>query len=187
LNLKRIICFSHVLHAGFSPGDVHLIQYCRLYLQAHTVSDITDSTGTRLKVGARSGTLFSCSSTRYIPTIQARPNARAWRIWRSALALWATEEDRLTVPLGEWLVLPEAQRFRWQWYTHGVSLYSPHGPQYRRFPPIRTRRKYRDYLCPKGSLRRRKSPCLLPPARSSLHPTSCVSDWAASAPHTSHP
>jgi hypothetical protein len=113
----------------------------------HTVSNITDAAGSRLKTGTRSGTLFSCSSTRYIPTIQARPNARAWRAWRSALALWATEEDQLTVPLGAWLVLlPEAQRFRWQWYAQGISLFASHGNKYRRFPPIRSRRKYRDYL-----------------------------------------
>jgi hypothetical protein len=101
-----------VVNAGFSNGDLQLIQYCRLYLQVHTVSDITDSAGNRLKTGTQSGTLFSCSLTRYILTIQARPHALVWRACRTALALWATEEDRLTVPLGAWLVLPDFQRFR---------------------------------------------------------------------------
>jgi hypothetical protein len=109
LDQKHVVPLQHehdshlmdaVLNAGFSNGDIQLINYCRLYLQVHIVSDITDSTGSHIKTGARSGTFFSCSSTRYIPTIQAHPNVRAWRAWRSALALWATKEDRLTVPLG---------------------------------------------------------------------------------------
>jgi hypothetical protein len=107
-----------VLASGrFSAAKTCLIQYCRLFLQVHTVSDLTDSTGTTLKDGVRSGTLFSSSSTRLIPTIQARPNSRAWRTWRSALSLWANESDLLTLPLGDWTTLPTDQRFRWTRYV----------------------------------------------------------------------
>jgi hypothetical protein len=64
-----------VLDSGrFTPAETCLVQYCRLFLQVHTVSNIAASTGTHLKAGIRSGNLFSCSSTRLIPTIQARPN-----------------------------------------------------------------------------------------------------------------
>jgi hypothetical protein len=69
-----------VLDSGrFSAAETCLIQYCRLFLQVHTVSDLTDSTGTTLKDGVRLGALFSSSLTRIIPTIQARPNSRSWR------------------------------------------------------------------------------------------------------------
>jgi hypothetical protein len=54
-----------VLDSGrFSAPETCLIQYCRLFLQVHTVSDLTDSTGTTLKDGVRSGTLLSSLSTR---------------------------------------------------------------------------------------------------------------------------
>jgi hypothetical protein len=67
-----------VLNSGrFSPAEICLFQYCRLYLQVHTLFDITGPTGTHLKVGIRACTLFLSSSTRLIPTLQACPNARA--------------------------------------------------------------------------------------------------------------
>jgi hypothetical protein len=139
-----------VLASGrFSPAEICLVQYCRLYLQVHTLSDITDSTGTSFKAGVRVGTLFLRSSTRLIPTLQAHPNARAWRTWRTALSLWASDNDSLTNPLGDWTVLPQAQRFRWTWYSCGMCLFTAYANTFRRFSPIRTRGNYYDYL-PRG-------------------------------------
>jgi hypothetical protein len=136
-----------VLASGrFSPAEICLFQYCRLYLQVHTLSDIMDATGTPPKAGVRTGTLFLSSSTRLLPTLQARPNARAWRTWRSALSLWASENDALTNPLGDWTVLPQAQRFRWTWYSCGMCIFTVHANKFRRFSPIRSRRNYYDYL-----------------------------------------
>ena len=43
---------DHVLERGtFSPPEIRRINYCRLFLQAITVSDITDATGTNLSPG----------------------------------------------------------------------------------------------------------------------------------------
>jgi hypothetical protein len=96
---------DRVLNSGqFTAAEMCSIQYCRLFLQCHTVSDITDPTGHYLKDGVRSGTLFHHSSTWLILTLQGRPHARAWRTWRSALSLWATEAGILTTPLGDWTV-----------------------------------------------------------------------------------
>jgi hypothetical protein len=146
---------SHLMDAVLSsaqctPAEICLSQYYSLYLKVHTLSEITDPTGTSRKAseraGARAGTRFLSSSTRLIPMLQAHPNARAWRTWRFALSLWVTETDALTHPLGDWTVLPKAQRFRWTWYSCGISLYTSHDNQFRRFSPIRSRRNYYDYL-----------------------------------------
>jgi hypothetical protein len=175
-----------VLDSGhFTPAETCLVQYCRLFFQVRTVSDIADSTRTHLKDGIHSGTLFSCSSTRLIPTIQARPNSRAWRTWRLALPPWANKSDRLTIPLGDWSVLPEAQRFHWTWYACGISIFTSHGTKYRRFSPICSQRNYYDYL-PQGFVTIDQLPILACPCDVILSETTSFVAHAACTPeHTS--
>jgi hypothetical protein len=90
----------HLLEQGsFSKTDICRINYCRLYLQAVTVSDISNATGTYLAPRIRTGdpTLWSGVTT-YHKTNQSRPNSTSWRLWSKAMELFS-EEDKLFVPL----------------------------------------------------------------------------------------
>jgi hypothetical protein len=112
---------DHMLEQGtFSKTDICQINYCRLYLQAVTVSDISNATGTHLAPGIRTGdpTLWS-SVTRYHKTNQSRPNSTSWRLWSKSMELFFTE-DKLFVPLRQWMIPPSRQRRLWPVYYNPI-------------------------------------------------------------------
>jgi hypothetical protein len=109
---------DHVLEQGlFSKREISRINYCRLYLQAVTVRDISLASGTSLAPGIRNGhpTLWS-GVTRYLKTNQACPNAATWKIWSRTMDLLATPDDMLYVTLRQWMVPPSRQRCLWPVY-----------------------------------------------------------------------
>jgi hypothetical protein len=83
---------DHVLSSGqFCPIEVRAINYCRLYLQAVTVSNITDATGTRLFHGVTRGSVTDIlSTTKWHLTYQANPDSASWKLWKKACDLFAT-------------------------------------------------------------------------------------------------
>ena len=120
---------DHVLeHGDFSPPEIRRINYCRLYLQAVTVSDITTATGTKLAPGIRQGrpTLWS-GVTKFHKTNQTKPNSTTWRLWSRALNLISNKHDELFVPLRQWIEPPHRQRQVWAVYFDPFtdSLYFP--------------------------------------------------------------
>ena len=123
---------DHILERGsFSPSEIKRINYCRLYLQAVTVSDITNATGSHLSPGVRVGlpTIWSGIS-RHHKTNQSNPNPTTWRLWSRALTLLANSQDELLVPLRQWIVPPSRQRQSWTvYYDPGgnVLLFSKAG------------------------------------------------------------
>ena len=72
---------DHVLESKmFSPADIRLVNYCQLYLQAVTVSDISIASGSRLFSGIHKGiTTEITSTTTWHHTVQAKPDAAAWK------------------------------------------------------------------------------------------------------------
>ena len=109
---------DHVLERGtFSKTEICRINYCRLRLQAVTVSDIASATGNRLAPGIRSGnpTLWSGLS-RFHKTNQAQPNPGTWKLWSRALDLIANSKDELFVPLRQWIVPHNQHRQVWTVY-----------------------------------------------------------------------
>ena len=102
----------------FIPKDIRLINYCRMYLQAVTLSDITDVTGKNLDNTMLLGTRSRLSShTKWHHFNQQRPSANAWKTWRRANLLWANAHGHLLKPLGQWLQDPKEQRRSWHAYT----------------------------------------------------------------------
>lgn len=95
----------------FTPAQVRRLNFCRLYLQAVTVSDLTTAEGICLDPGKLHGepSLMS-SSTRYVLVHQERPSATEWRLWKKANRLWSNPEGELRQPLGKWLHPCHAQR-----------------------------------------------------------------------------
>jgi hypothetical protein len=66
----------------FTPDEINQINYCRLYLQAVTISALTQAEGTRLDPHMHIGTPSRLSSTTTLHQVnQAKPNPAAWRIW----------------------------------------------------------------------------------------------------------
>ena len=74
--VKNSFIMDHILERGdFSPTEIRRLNYCRLFLQAITVSDISTATGTKLAPGVRQGLLTLWSGvTRHHKTNQANPN-----------------------------------------------------------------------------------------------------------------
>ena len=120
---------DHVLERGsFTKKQIKKINYCRLYLQATTVSDISTASGDSLAPGVRYGepTLWS-GQTRHHKTNQGKPDPATWRLWSRALTLIATPDGALRTPLRQWIVPVNRQRQTWLAYfdpiTDTVYLY----------------------------------------------------------------
>ncbi len=101
----------------FSDEEICTINYCRLYLQALTLSDISLADGVRLDPYLLRGhNSPKASCTTHHKVNQARPNEASWRIWERANYLWTTKGHRLRQPLGRWTTNLEDQRRSWPAY-----------------------------------------------------------------------
>jgi hypothetical protein len=113
-----------------------VINYCRLYLQAVTVADITNAPGDELDSILVSGGLSSTSSSsNYCHTNQELPNPPSWQIW---LRFCVLIEDRLALqPLGQWSLPAPQLRRDWPFYFDHASssLFVRSGAQFAKFCP----------------------------------------------------
>jgi hypothetical protein len=95
----------------FTPNEIKILNYCRLFLQALTISDLTLPGGIFLDPAMLSGHLSDQSSrTRMIAVNQGRPNNAAWKLWKKANRLWSWSNGKLIVPLQDWLLPLDEQR-----------------------------------------------------------------------------
>jgi hypothetical protein len=98
--------------ASFTPKEILRLNYCRLYLQAVTVSDLCMADGITMDPTMLSGRPGPDSSTSsWVHITQARPNEASWRLWRKACALWSLNNS-LYHPLGAW---KPGSQLRRQW------------------------------------------------------------------------
>ena len=113
---------DHVLESGqFTPNEIKQINYCHLFLQAITVSDITDPSGTHLFPGIEKGTESPwMSKNNWHCTNQAKPSTASWKQWQKALSLFSTN-GILHGPLLEWTLPIPTQRRSWRAYYHPDS------------------------------------------------------------------
>ena len=90
---------------AFTNAELRRINYCRLYLQATTASDITSVSGHRLDPSNLKGEWSLQSSRSYGNSIyQERPDGTAWTLWRRANKLWSSKTGELHQPLGDWVL-----------------------------------------------------------------------------------
>jgi len=88
------------------------LNYCRLYLQVITLSDISSADGTYILPEAKMGLpLPYRTSVLHWPT-QGRPHSEAWVVWRHSLS-YLEEREKLIQKLGEW---KEPSHQKWQAY-----------------------------------------------------------------------
>ena len=107
----------------FTDKEVCQLNYCRLYLQAVTISDLSVTKGDRLDPGTLTGerSHLCSTSTLHWPR-QGKPDFRAWLLWRRANLLWSTLSGDLKRPLGNWLHPSHTQRQKHFAYTYHRSL-----------------------------------------------------------------
>ena len=101
----------------FSDTEIRRLNYCRLYLQAITLSDLTQASGRKLDPAMLQGNPdHSSSVSRWNHVNQARPVDAHWFLWRRANQLWSNTAGELKQPLLRWTVPVTAQRRRWRTY-----------------------------------------------------------------------
>ena len=90
---------------SFLPEEILQINLCRLYLNAHTISDLTSITGTTLDRAKLRGEHSGRSSKSDRPHIhQVRTAKTDWDLWLRANTLWSRDDGSLIQPLGPWLL-----------------------------------------------------------------------------------
>ena len=108
----------------FTDEEIRCLNYCRLYLQAVTISDLTGIDGKMLDPGKRTGdpTLMSSVSRLEWPR-QNRPSPAAWTLWKKANSIWRNGNGVLYQSLGNWTVSSQDQRQSHFAYQDGPILY----------------------------------------------------------------
>jgi hypothetical protein len=108
----------------FTAAQLRRINYCRLFLQAVTISDLTDATDTQLDASKLSGLPSTTSSTTtWLHVNQDRPSEAEWKLWRRANRLWSSQDGVLLRPLGVWLHPRSQQRQQHFAYHRQRRLY----------------------------------------------------------------
>ena len=117
----------------FTDAEVRRINYCRIYLQLVTISDLTTTEGDRIDPAILSGNRPQRqSASRLEWPRQERPSSREWTLWRSVVnKLWSDEAGKLHTALGPWLMPIHEQRQRHRSYLHGSTLYVKEEDAYR--------------------------------------------------------
>jgi hypothetical protein len=99
----------------FTPKQLKLVNYCRLYLQAVTASDIVLPSGSLIDDWLLEGVLHVDSSrTSFITVSQGNPNSKTWLQWRRLMQL--VGEVLVCSPLGDWLYSALDLRRQWPCY-----------------------------------------------------------------------
>ena len=97
--------------------QINQINYYTLYLQALTISDITDATGThidpmKLKVKPN----HTSSTTTDIEFNQGKPDKKAWGTFRKYIRKFTNHKGKLNKPLGKWILPLSKQIVAWSAY-----------------------------------------------------------------------
>jgi hypothetical protein len=95
----------------FTEPKIRQLNYCRLYLQALTISDITKANGRFLDTDMLHGVIQKhSSSSRWHHVTQEKPHARSWQLWKTANRIWSNDQDELHQPLQRWRQRTQQQR-----------------------------------------------------------------------------
>jgi len=138
----------------FTPKEIRMINYCRLYLQAVTISDVTTATGRDLDLTMLQGMRSRLSSkTKWHHFNQSKPSTKAWKLWRRANGLWSRDNGTLTEPLREWLQQPSLHRRTWHAYQDSNELLYiqrnfQESPTYSIYFPLATKSQTHTYYSP---------------------------------------
>ena len=97
-------------------SEFETLNECRLYLQAWTIADITDGSGTRISSYAYEGKRDEDRKSTMQWPKRNRPHFHKWLIWQRWIGRAFCQQNRvLRVPLGKWNNDP---RQEWKWYCN---------------------------------------------------------------------
>ena len=85
----------------FTSHEIRLLNYCRLYINAVTIADLTTTAGDQFDLNKLSGesSLLSTYNT-WMPIKQDKPSPSVWRLWKRANTIWSSSDGVLVEPLG---------------------------------------------------------------------------------------
>ncbi len=88
----------------FTSHEIRLLNYCRLYINAVTIADLTTTAGDQIDLNKLSGesSLLSTYNT-WMPIKQDKPSPSVWRLWKRANTIWSSSDGVLVEPLGAWI------------------------------------------------------------------------------------
>ena len=116
----------------FKDKQICQINSCRMYLQVHTISDLSNARGTHMHPNMLQGNLTKTNGKSLrLETIQERPTtSTAWNTWRQACRLWCnTVTMRLHTSLGSWNhPSPQLRRqwkYNWDPTTRSLFIHTP--------------------------------------------------------------
>jgi hypothetical protein len=103
---------------AFLPVDIKRINYCRMYLQISTVSDMCLADGIHLDPAIADGERSQLTSqSTWLHFHQGRPNEHVWLFWRRlVIPIWFNRHQELHNPLGPWLTTSDKLRRNWNSY-----------------------------------------------------------------------
>ena len=108
----------------FTDKEITRLNYCRLFLNAITLSDLTTTKGDKLDIGKLKGEpSLTSSHSKWMAVQQDKPSAAEWRLWRRANNLWSSEQGKLCQPLGDWLHTIAQSRIQHIAYMHHHNLF----------------------------------------------------------------
>jgi hypothetical protein len=105
----------------YTASEIRRLNYCRLYLKAITLADISDVRGQRLDNSKLEGAPSLISSVTHGNSIyQEKPSETAWTLWRRACrALWSKPDGTLNETLGHWtLPMKQHRQQHHAYYQH---------------------------------------------------------------------
>ena len=111
----------------FNARELKALNWCRLYLQAVFISDVSNVHGTHIDMNMYKGIVGhdKSSITLMHQFVQDRPSNRSWSLWRKATLLWSTEHGKLRTSLGPWCHHQTGSHRRvWPCHYGGGILYT---------------------------------------------------------------
>jgi hypothetical protein len=111
--------YSRISVLSLTPTEYKIINYCRIFLHVHRITDLTLAGGNHIDFSLLAldpSLLFSAPTL--IGPLKDRPQtASALRLWQRANQLWCnTVTGGLHQPLGKWLVPGPQLRRSWPFY-----------------------------------------------------------------------
>jgi hypothetical protein len=104
------------------PGHLRCINYCRMYLNVITISDITNATGDIIETAAFEGRREDLQAPNTWNRVhQHKPDKSSWSLWRKVLRQVSYKQHQkhyLIQPLGPWIIPMANIRRAWRYWQH---------------------------------------------------------------------
>ncbi len=108
----------------YTASQIRRLNYCRLYLRATTLADVTNIAGDHVEEFALTGNIPAIHRKIRGPWIhQEKPGEAEWKLWQKASRLWCTPGGKLHQVLGRWLLPIHNQRMSHIAYRYKDKAY----------------------------------------------------------------